>query len=135
MKSKKKFSLSLKKDHKIKLVYESSFLYFGGKMNCVSYMIHLEIKDISKVKENNEIYEKDCFFPEKIKILLHVCSIKIVNLWKTVLIIPVSIPFMTKEKKFPLAKFPISPTGGNTSYPLTLFGKPRLWQHMNRISS
>ena len=32
------------KDQNIKLVCECSFLYFGEKVNCVSYMIHHEIK-------------------------------------------------------------------------------------------
>ena len=47
-----------------------------------------------------------------------VCSIKIVNLWKTVLIIPVyRYSFLVSaicdlRKKFPPAKFPIPSTGG-----------------------
>ena len=39
-----------------------AFAIFGKKMNCVSYMIHHEIKDISRVKQNNEIYEKGRYF-------------------------------------------------------------------------
>ena len=35
--------------------------------------------------------------------------------------------FVTKEKKFPPAKFPIPPTGGNIPYPLRLVGKLCLW--------
>ena len=38
------------RDQKIKLVCDSSFLYFWKKMNCVSYMIHDEIKDTPRVK-------------------------------------------------------------------------------------
>ena len=52
-------------------------------------MIQHEIKDISRVKSNNKTYEKDPFFSKKIKILLLVCSINIVYLWKAVLAIPV----------------------------------------------
>ena len=50
------------------------------------------------------------FSKKKIKILLLTCSIKIVNLWKTVLVIPVyghyslRLLFLTKEKKIPLSK-------------------------------
>ena len=47
----KKFSFEPKvKDQKTKLVFESSLLCFWKKMNCVSYMIHHEVKDISRVK-------------------------------------------------------------------------------------
>ena len=34
-------------------------------MNFVSYMIHHEIKDISKVKQNNEIYGRPIFLKKK----------------------------------------------------------------------
>ena len=52
-------------------------------------MMYREIKDIFRVKKNNEIYGKDQFFSKKIKILLLECIIKIVYIWKTVMIIPV----------------------------------------------
>ena len=52
IKSTEKFSFEPKlKDQKIKLGCASSFLYFWKKMNCVSYMIHHNIKDISRVKQ------------------------------------------------------------------------------------
>ena len=57
--------LSLKKNQKIKMVCESSFLYFWKKMNCVSYMIYHEIKDISRLKQNNEIYIRKIDFSQK----------------------------------------------------------------------
>ena len=57
-------------------------------------------------------YKRKINFSQKNQNLLLVCSIKIVNLWKTVLIIPV----------YRYAKFPILPTGGNTP-PLNAISK------------
>ena len=46
-------------------------------MNCVSYMIPHKIKDISRVKQISQKNQNP------------IISIKIVNLWKAILIIPV----------------------------------------------
>ena len=44
-----------------------------------------------------------------------------------IFIFSLKLLFVTKEKNYPLAKFTFPPTGGNTPYPLKLFGKPCLW--------
>ena len=88
-----------------------------------------EIKDVFKVKQNNETYEERPIFLKKIQIVLLVCSTEKANFWETVLIIPgnrysflvLRLLFVTKEKTFPPAKFPIPSTGGNSPYTLTLF--------------
>ena len=139
-----------KKIKRLNWFVKIAFSILGEKMNCVSYMIHREIKDISRVKWKNEIcgalrnlvlfvqFKKrlkpatllkltllrGCFlrflnctnvtescnvphirersiFLKKIRILLLLYSIEIVNLWKTVSIIPVTdIYFYSKAAIF-----------------------------------
>ena len=60
IKSTKKISFDLnKKIKKLNWFVKVAYSIFGKNMNCVSYMIHHEIKDISRIKQNNEIYDKD----------------------------------------------------------------------------
>ena len=120
IKSTKKFSFEPKlKDQKIKLVCESSFLYFWKKMDCVSYKIHHEIKDISRVKLGQWSKWEKAIFLKKFKILLLVCSINsksaensIDNSSIQIFILNLRLLFVAKEKNTP-NKISHSPHWGN----------------------
>ena len=117
IKSTKKFNFESKiKDQKIKLVCESIFRYFWEKNElCITYDTSWNQGHIQgKVKQWNT-WERSIFLKE-IKILLLVCNIKRVNLWKTVLIIPVYrystlVLRLLYAKNFPQQNFTSSPLG------------------------
>ena len=90
IKSTKKFSSEPKKRSKDEIGLWKKLSRFLEKMNFVSYMIwYHEIKDVFRVKQNNETYEERSIFLKKIQIVLLVCSTKIANFGETILIIPV----------------------------------------------
>ena len=70
IKSTKKISFEpkTKKIKRLNWFVKVTFSIFGKNehMN-VSYTIYYEIKDITRVRKNNEIYEKDKFFSKKSK--------------------------------------------------------------------
>ena len=81
-------------------------------------------------------YMKISIFGQKVKILLLLCSIKIVNLWKTVLIVLVhrysfSVSALHKKWSFPLR---ISPVNTTKSSDLVVIGKSK-YQMYIRFSS
>ena len=90
IKSTKNFSFEPKlKYQKIKLVCKSSFLFFWKKNElCIIYDISWNQGHIQGKTKQWNIWKRSVFLKE-IKILLLVYSTKIVNFWKTVLIIPV----------------------------------------------
>ena len=95
--------------------------------------MYREIKDISRVKRNNEIYGKDQFFSKKkqnlITSMYYKNSIYLENSHDNsgiqILIFSLRLLFVTKEKKSPPAICLF--TRENNPLSLMLFGKPCLW--------
>ena len=129
IKSTKKFSVEHKIKDNISLLFVIlAFSVFWKTMDCVSYPIHHEIKAISRVKQNNEIYKKDWFFSKRSKSYhLYVLQKK----WKKkknslensidnssiqIFVFSLRLLFVTKEINCP-SKISHSPTGRKPSTP------------------